>query len=181
MTESTDPRVDPPRSAPEAETLVGFLDWLRESMRLKVADLDAAGLAQRLEPSTMTLGGMLKHLAYVEDWWFNQVLAGGATHEPWLSVDWSADEDWDWHSAVEQTPAELRALWEVGVETSRRLTLETLAAPAGLDTRSALASHRRPDQHFSLRWILVHLIEEYARHLGHADLIRESIDGEVGE
>ena len=161
--------------------LVAFLDVHRETLRRKTEGLGAAELAQRLEPSTMTLGGLLKHLAYVEDWWFNQVFAGHRTHEPWSSVDWKADEDWEWHTAAHDSPEELVALWEAEVDASRRTTADALARPDGLDALSVRTSHRRPDVHFNLRWILVHMIEEYARHNGHADLIRESIDGQVGE
>src|SRR5690349_22804848 len=107
---SEDPRLNPPLTGPESDILVGFLDWHRQTLQVKTAGLDAAQLGQRLEPSTMTLGGMLKHLAYVEDWWFNQVFAGNETHEPWTSVDWDADEDWDWNSATHDSPEELHAL-----------------------------------------------------------------------
>ena len=161
--------------------LVGFLEYHRETLARKVAGLDAAQLDQRLEPSSMTLGGMLKHLAYVEDWWFNQVFAGNDTHEPWSSVDWRADRDWDWHSASGEEPATLCELWEAEVAVSRRITEEALSTPTSLDTLSARESHGTPGTHFNLRWILVHMIEEYSRHNGHADLIRESIDGVVGE
>ncbi len=129
----------------------------------------------------MTLGGMLKHLAYVEDWWFNQVFAGNPEQGVWAAADWESDEDWDWHSADEDTPEELRALLEESIAVSDQILAEALAAPAGLDADSQRASHRLPDVRFNLRWILVHMIEEYARHNGHADLIRESIDGQVGE
>jgi uncharacterized damage-inducible protein DinB len=176
-----DTRVDPPLAGSEAEVLVGFLEFHRATLERKVDGLDSAQLAQRHEPSSMTLGGMLKHLAYVEDWWFNQVFAGNPTHEPWSSVDWRADADWDWHSAAEQSSAELRALWEAEVAVSRRITEEALSAPTSLDTLSARESRGAPGTHFNLRWILVHMIEEYSRHNGHADLIRESIDGLVGE
>ena len=97
-------RVTPPLTGTETEVLVGMLGWHRDTLRIKTDGLDAGQLDQRLEPSTMTLGGMLKHMAYVEDWWFNQVFAGNPEPEPWASVDWDADNDWDWHSATEDTP-----------------------------------------------------------------------------
>ena len=150
-------------------------------MRIKTEGLDAEQLDQRLEPSTMTLGGMLKHMAYVEDWWFNQVFAGNPEPEPWASVDWKADDDWEWHSAAEDSPEQLRALFDETIAVSDRILNEALAAAEGLDASSQLPSRRLPDSKFNLRWILVHMIEEYARHNGHADLIRESIDGQVGE
>jgi hypothetical protein len=120
-------------------------------------------------------------MAYVEDWWFNQVFAGNPEPEPWASVDWKADEDWDWHSAADDTPEQLRAILEDAIAASDRITNEALAGPDGLDAAGQMPSRRDPGQHFNLRWIVVHMIEEYARHNGHADLIRESIDGQVGQ
>jgi hypothetical protein len=98
-------RTEPPINGGEAEILLAFLDYHRDTLRMKADGLDAAQLDQRLEPSPMTLGGMLKHLAYVEDWWLNQVFAGHPEPEPWASADWDADNDWDWHSATENLPS----------------------------------------------------------------------------
>ena len=148
---------------------------------MKVDGLDAGQLATRLAPSTMTLGGMLKHLAFVEDWWFNQVLADNPPAKVWADVDWSSDADWDWNSAARDTPEELRSLFHEAVVVSDRVMNHALASPSGLETVSKRRSPRAPERVYSLRWILVHMIEEYARHNGHADLIRESIDGQVGE
>jgi hypothetical protein len=93
-------------------------------------------------------------------------------------VDWDADRDWDWHSAAEDTPEQLRALWQDTVARSRSLVSEALA-DGGLDQ---LSRRTWPDGEApSLRWILVHMVEEYARHNGHADLLRESVDGLTGE
>ena len=172
---------DPPHAGSESETLVGFLDYQRAVLRRKADGLDAAQLDQQLEPSTITLGGMLKHLAYVEDWWVNQVYAGNPSPEPWASVDWKADGDWDWHSAADDTPEQLRALLDETIATSDRIIGEALAASEGLDAVGHIRSRHQPGQQFNLRWIFLHMIEEYARHNGHADLIRESIDGQVGE
>lgn len=174
-------RTNPPLSGSEADILVGFLDYHRDTLRMKADGLGAARLDQRLAPSPMTLGGMVKHLAYVEDWWFNQVFAGNPEPEPWAGVDWESDNDWDWHSATENSPEELRTLLDESIAASNRILAEAIAAPEGLDADSHLASHRRPEVKFNLRWIVVHMIEEYARHNGHADLIRESIDGQTGE
>jgi hypothetical protein len=178
---TTSARTEPPINGGEADILLAFLDYHRDTLRIKADGLDAAQLDQRLEPSPMTLGGMLKHLAYVEDWWLNQVFAGHPEPEPWASADWDADNDWDWHSATENSPEELRALLDAAIAASDRILAVAVAAPEGLDAVSQLSSHRRPGQRFSLRWIVVHLLEEYARHNGHADLIRESIDGQVGD
>jgi uncharacterized damage-inducible protein DinB len=174
-------RTSPPLTGSEAETVLAFLDYHRDTLRNKADGLDANGLAQRLEPSSMTLGGLLKHLAYVDDWWLNQVFAGNPAPEPWASVDWDADEDWDWHSAVDDTPENLRALYDASVATSRRIVAEALQAPEGLDAGAKRASRHHPDRRPSLRWVLLHLLEEYARHNGHADVLRESVDGVVGE
>lgn len=174
-------RTDPPHAGTEVDTLVTFLNYHRDTLRMKATGLDAAQLDQRLEPSTLTLGGLLKHLAYVEDWWFNQVYAGNDAPEPWASVDWRADGDWEWHSAAEDTPEQLWDLFEEAVATSDRVLHQALAHPSALDSLSRRSFRSNPDLAYNLRWILVHLIEEYSRHNGHADLIRESIDGVVGE
>jgi uncharacterized damage-inducible protein DinB len=171
-------RPEPPLAGDETATLLGFLDFQRATLAWKCAGLDAAGLRATVGASTMTLGGMLKHLALVEDDWCSQSLYGRDPQPPWDTVDWKADRDWDWHSAADDSPEQLRALWEDAVARSRSLVDEALA-DGGLDR---LARRTWPDGRApSLRWILVHLIEEYARHNGHADLIRESVDGLVGE
>ena len=126
----------------------------------------------------MTLGGLLKHMAWVEDYWFGVRLHAHAPAEVWRDVDWKANWDWEWQSAADDSPDELRTLWQDTVARCRALTAEALA-DGGLDTLSAkpLANGVTP----SLRWILMHMIEEYARHNGHADLLRESVDGQTGE
>jgi len=174
-------RPEPSSSNDEVGMLRSYLDHFRATIRLQASGLTDEQLDQRLPPSDLTLGGMLKHLAYVEDWWFNQVFAGNPEPEVWAAADWESDNDWDWHSATEDSPEELRALLDETIAVSDRILGEALAAPTGLDAPSQRNSHRLPDVKFNLRWILVHMIEEYARHNGHADLIRESIDGQVGE
>ena len=171
-------RPEPPSTAGEAATLLGFLDFQRATFAWKTGGLDAAGLAAKVGVSAMTLGGMLKHLAYVEDHWFSRMLRGQDPRPPWDGVDWTATPDWDWESAAGDTPGQLTALWREAVARSRDLVTEALAE-GGLDQRSKRAwpDGRSP----SLRWILCHMVEEYARHNGHADLIRESVDGQTGE
>lgn len=171
-------RPEPPEAAGETETLLGFLDFQRATFAWKCDGLDSAGLAATVGVSTMTLGGMLKHLAFVENWWCSESLLGREAGTPWDAVDWEADRDWDWHSAASDTPEELRALWQDTVERSRAAVAEALA-DGGLDrlAHRTWSDGRTP----SLRWILVHLVEEYARHNGHADLIREAVDGQTGE
>ena len=163
-----------PQRADETTTIRAFLDFFRDTLRRQCADLDADQLAATLPPSTMTLGGMLKHLAFVEQWWFSIVLHGRDATGIWAEVDWEADEDWDWHSAVDDRPEQLRAWLDEAIAESDRCIDEALARGEGLDLPAA---RERRGETVSLRWILVHMVEEYARHCGHADLIRESIDG----
>ena len=171
-------RPEPPHAADETATLLGFLDYQRATLAWKCSGLDAAGLRATVAPSTMTLGGMVKHLAYVEEWWFSERLHGRDPAPPWDTADWDADPDWDWHSAGEDSPEELLTLWQDAVARSRSLVAEALA-DSGLER---LARRTWPDGRApSLRWILCHMIEEYARHNGHADLLRESVDGLTGE
>lgn len=164
-------------SAPEFETLTGFLDTHRDIFARRVSNLD--DLTPRIpgHPTTMSLGGLLKHLAFVETYWFTYVLGGEDPGEPWASADWETDPDWDWHSAADDSPEDLHRLWQASVDQSRT-RVDQVARQHSLDhTVSA------PDRsgHVSLRWILVHMIAEYARHNGHADLVREQIDGQVGD
>jgi uncharacterized damage-inducible protein DinB len=171
-------RPSPPGAADEAATLLGFLEYQRATLDWKCAGLDAAGLAATVGRSSMTLGGLLKHLAYVEDRWFSYSLHANGRQPPWDSVAWDADPDWEWHSAADDTPEQLRTLWQDSVTRSRALVADALAG-GGLDQP---ARRRERDGGVpSLRWIVLHMIEEYARHNGHADLLRESVDGETGE
>jgi hypothetical protein len=171
-------RVDPPPAAGELETLLAFLDHHRATFAWKTAGVDADGWRRTVGASTMTLGGMTKHLALVEDDWFDHDLMGRDAREPWASNDWDADPDWEWRTGALEDPDRVRALWSASVERARACTAEALA-DGGLDRLAARPW--RDGRYPSLRWILVHMIEEYARHNGHADLIRESIDGVVGE
>jgi uncharacterized damage-inducible protein DinB len=175
----TDTPPDPPIAGSEAAVLRGFLDYFRAVLRRKADGLDAADLDRPLAPSTMTLGGMLKHLAFVEQHWIGYVAAGHDQVEPWASAPWEDDEDWDWHSAADDHPDAVRALHARTVEHCDAVLDDLLAAPEGLD-RLAARTGRRGGR-VSLRWVLVHLVEEYARHAGHADLIREAIDGTTGD
>lgn len=172
-------RVDPPLVAGESEMLLAWLDFHRDTLRRKAEGLSADQLAATLPPSTLTLGGLLKHMAFVEHHWFGYVLLGADQAEPWRDVDWDADPDWEFHSAAEDGPEELRRLFDAACAASDRVIEQALAGD-GLETLSVRDS-RRVEGKFSLRWIVVHMIEEYARHNGHADLIRESIDGSTGE
>ncbi|GIE31773.1 mini-circle protein [Actinoplanes italicus] len=167
----------PPAAGTETETLIGALERQRRIFAWKSGGLDAAGLAVTVAASTITLGGLLKHLALCEDMYFS-IRLGRQPAALWKDVDWDAETDWEWRSAAADSPGELYALWRESVERSRANIAEALAA-GGLDHP---ADFTWPDGRTpSLRRMLVDMIEEYARHTGHADLIRESIDGLVGE
>jgi uncharacterized damage-inducible protein DinB len=159
----------------ELALLTGFLDYYRAVMVRKAMGLTREQLATRLGPSEMTLGGLVKHLAFAEDIWFDHRVLGNDRGEPWASVDWDADPDWEFHSAVDDEPAAIFRLYDEACERSRA----AVAAVGDLDAIAKLPARR--GKHFSMRWILLHMIEETARHAGHADLIRESIDGATGD
>ncbi|MBO2451073.1 DinB family protein [Actinomadura barringtoniae] len=171
-------RPEPPANGDETATLLGFLDYQRATLAWKCRGLDAAGLRVTVAASTMTLGGLLKHMAYVEDDWFTHDLLGREKASPWREVDWKAQPDWEWESAADDSPEELFAQWQESVERSRAAVAEALDK----GDLGQLAARGWPDGRApSLRWILCHMIEEYARHNGHADLMREAVDGETGE
>lgn len=155
--------------------LEGYLEAYRSLAVRKVAGLDSDQLNMRLAPSTMTLGGLLKHLAAVEDDWFHGDVAGNDFPEPWASVDPAEAEGWVWSSAANDSPEELLELFEAACTRSRT----ACAAVGSLDTMSVRTDANGDP--WSLRWIYVHMIEEYARHVGHADLLREAIDGSTGD
>ncbi|MGA8296516.1 MAG: DUF664 domain-containing protein [Acidimicrobiales bacterium] len=171
-------RREPPAAGDETATLLGSLERQRAIFAWKCSGVDANGLAKTFGPSTLTLGGLLKHLALVEDDYFTRRLHGRKIGPPWDSIDWNVDPDWEFRSAREDSPDELMALWEGAVARSRAAVAEALAH-GGVDQlgKTVMSNGETP----SLRRYLIDLIEEYSRHVGHADLIRESVDGLVGE
>lgn len=175
---SEDILLEPPVAGSEVDTLIGSLERQRRTFAWKCEGLDSAGLNARLAPSAVTLGGLLKHLALVESDYFTWRLLGKDPGAPWSTVGRDAEPGWEWRSAASDSPEELYALWESAVAQSRANIREFLAA-GGVDRPVAYVSRRGESP--SLRRILVDLIEEYARHVGQADLIRESVDGRVGE
>jgi uncharacterized damage-inducible protein DinB len=170
-----DPRPEPSPVAGERETLVGFLKWQRETLELKCANLDAASLARRsVEPSTMSLLGLLRHMADVERGWFRQLMAGQDA-PPLFSTDTDPDGDFDGAVPDPEVVTEAWEAWRAEIAFADRFVAE---AP-DLDVTGTIPDAWRGPM--SLRWVLTHMIEEYARHNGHADLLRERIDGRVGQ
>ena len=171
-------RPEPPIASDELVTLLGFLDFQRATLEWKCRSLSVPDMRKKIAASSITLGGILKHMAFVENHWFSDWLLGLEKLSPWREVDWSQDRDWDWNSAAGDTPAQLLELWHGACALSRSNILSVLETGSlGQLAKRTWPSGESP----SLRWILVHMIEEYARHNGHADLLRESIDGQVGE
>jgi hypothetical protein len=169
---------EPPLMGSELDLLLFALERSRAQFAWKCGGLDAAGLHALHPPSRMTLGGLLKHLALVEDSYSVRHLTGQPIGAPWDVVDLDADPDWEWRTAAEDSPEELYALWRDAVRRTRSALTQALAG-GGLDqpTRYTSSSGDTPN----LRRLLVDLHDEYARHVGHADLLREAVDGLVGE
>lgn len=169
---------EPPVAGNEIDTLIGSLERQRLIFAWKTGGLDATGLAATHAPSSMSLGGLVKHLALVEDDYFSVRLLGRDPVAPWADVDWDADSDWEWRTAADDSPEQLYALWQESVDRARAAVDQKLAA----DGLEGLASYTTRDgESPSLRRILIDIIEEYARHIGHADLLREAVDGLTGE
>jgi len=168
---------EPPLAGTEAEQLLGALDRLRWTFRYKVDDLGEAGLGQRVGASTLTLGRLLKHLAVQEDYLCHVKLAGEPMPSVWEDNGWDDDPDWELTSADQDDAATLYGLWDDAVSRSRARVSAALGA-GGLDQQAHVSAQGR---HPTLRRLLLDLVEEYGRHTGHADLIREAVDGRVGE
>jgi hypothetical protein len=169
---------EPPLAGTEVEHLLGALDRLRTTFRWKADDLGADGLRARVGASSLTLGGLLKHLALVEEYYSSTKLSGEPPGGPWAEVDWDAEPDWEFSSAARDTPEQLYRLWDGAVERSRA-RVEGALAQGGLD--QLVHASGPDDRHASLRRLVCDLLEEYGRHTGHADLLREAVDGLVGE
>jgi uncharacterized damage-inducible protein DinB len=165
-------RPDPPTSGDEISTLIGFLEFHRATLRMKCAGLTPEQLLRRATPpSSLCLLGLVRHLTEVEYGWLAERFAGGEGKD----LYGEGDADLDVFEADEQSVATAFARYAEQVAESQQIV-----AGAELDAIT-VAAHPRTGEHFSLRWILVHLIEEYARHNGHADLLRQAIDGATGE
>ncbi|MGY1667030.1 MULTISPECIES: DinB family protein [unclassified Geodermatophilus] len=168
-------RTDPPENASETVQLTGFLAYQRETLLHKTEGLTREQLGRTHPPSSLTLAGLLYHLALVEESWAVERFSGERIPEPWADVDWDATPDWEFDEALGLEPEALRERYR---EAGRR-TDAVVAATGDLDALSAVPL--RNGGAFSLRWMLLHLVEETARHNGHADLLREAVDGAVGE
>lgn len=171
--------VEPPplpelnKAGDEMTTLTEMLDFHRVVLTHRGWTLTQEQLTRRLpgHPSDLTLGGLLVHMALVEDWWYTHRFAGLAEPEPWASAP-EEDPDWDFHEPANWSPTKIMDQFTTSVERSRKIIDEA----ESLDALSAL-THSVTGEQWNLRWIMVHMIEEYARHCGHADLLREAIDG----
>ncbi len=173
MDPDNDPRFAGDELGDERATLIDYLRAYRLTLRMKCADLDPAQLATRsVPPSTMSLLGLIRHMADVERGWFRRVMAG----EKAPSLFWSEDDpEGGWNGALPEASvvAEAWAALDTEVAFAERFVAET----SDLST----LGHQSDGKVIQLREVLVHMIEEYARHCGHADLIRERIDGRVGQ
>ena len=176
MADEPDPW-EPPLAGNEVQHLLASLDRLRATFHWKSRGLDAQGLAFRFASSSLTLGGLLKHLARVEDEIFFSRLHGKPLPEPWASAPWDTDPDWDFNSAANDSPDYLYSLWNEATARSRE-TVRRALTTGGLDQPSTIGWN---GEMASLRRLLFDLVEEYGRHTGHADLLREAIDGTSGE
>ncbi|MDO8391914.1 MAG: DinB family protein [Actinomycetota bacterium] len=162
----------------ERTSLIQFLDYFRSVLLRKADGLSEAQARIRIEPSTMDLLGLVRHMAVVEQGWFTHAFLGSEEPTHWEDPD---DDDSDWHHTPADTLADGRATLLTEIEKSR-------AAAASAPTLEHLTAIEvgppdNPDRYGrrALRWVMIHMIEEYARHCGHADLIRERIDGATGD
>ena len=165
-----DTRTGPPFMAGDRESLESWLEFYRETLLLKIGGLTARQLCQSaVPPSTLTIAGIVRHLTDVERYWFSNVVAGTAQRPRHRATD----RDADFNAYSTET-----ALADVAAYSEELAQVRILAAAApALD---APLPGRRHGQELNLRWVYTHMIEEYARHLGHVDLLRECLDGTTG-
>ena len=164
-------RIDPPREADERATLTGFLDFQRATLAVKCDGLTDVQLREpAVPPSSLSLLGIVRHMADVERNWFRTVLGGEEMSTIFgLGMDWEAA----FRDVAAASVPEAFSIWRAECEHSRGL----VAAVPGLDVTGTRGTG---GGRFSVRWLLAHMIEEYARHNGHADLLRERLDGSTG-
>lgn len=177
MSESA-PLPSPAAARTEVESLLSVLERNRRTFAWKTSGLDEVGLRATTAASAMTLGGLVKHLALVETDWLAVKLAGQEYGAPWEAVDFDADPDWEWRTGALDPPEDVHAVWRRAVVRSRQLVPEVIEQ-RGLDGPASVV---RPDGRSpTVRAMLLDMIEEYARHTGHADILREAVDGRTGE
>jgi uncharacterized damage-inducible protein DinB len=165
-------RVNPPWIADERTMLEAWLNFHRATLLRKCRGLTAEQLSVRsVAPSSLSLLGLVRHMSDVERSWFRRGMAGDDI-EPIFYTDERPDDDFD--DLGSSDPDEVFAIFGAEVDAARKIT-------ARYDSLDAIATRKRHDHDVSLRWIMVHMIEEYARHNGHADLLREAIDGATGD
>jgi len=157
----------PPHTAPETETLRGFLDEHRALLLWKLDGLSKEQATERTVQSDTTLLGVVKHLAWVERWWFCDFIGGRSIDYPWSDED----PDADFRIEADETVESIRELYASAVAEAN----EVIDGAESLDVTGTVRGGER-----SLRWVLVHMIEETARHLGQMDIVRELVDGETG-
>ena len=171
------PPWEPPLAGTDLDHLLGSIERMRATFRWKADGLDADGLRARLGASELTLGRLLKHLALVEDHYATTLLDGSSIGSPWTEIHDGSD-DFVWRTADEDAPADLYGWYDGAVLRARERWGRAIAAH-GLDGASAL--HYDDGGVPSIRRLLHDVLEEYGRHTGHADLLREAVDGRVGE
>jgi hypothetical protein len=174
----TDYQDGPPLAGPEDAHLIGGLERVRRTFRWKIDGLDAAGMNARIAASELSLGALTKHLAALEDYYFGHETTGAPLAAYWQEHGWDGSTNWELESAADDTPAQLYALYDDAVALARE-RLAAALADGGLDR--LVAGTSRAGEPANLRKLVFDMYEEYARHLGHADLIRESVDGLTGE
>ncbi|HET6859118.1 MAG TPA: DinB family protein [Streptomyces sp.] len=168
----TPERTEPSTTADERSMLDGRLEYHRETLAWKCSGLDDAQLRQAaVPPSEISLLGLVRHMAEVERGWFRRTLAGEEAPALFYTDE---DPDADFHVTEADTWEEAHARWQTEITYAREVV-------AGLSLDDLTKGEHRSGKTFNLRWIYTHMIEEYARHNGHADLIRQRVDGETGE
>jgi hypothetical protein len=167
---------EPPIAGDDTATMLGSLERQRATFAWKCSGVDREGLQATVGASDLTLGGLLLHLALVEDLYFSARLGGANIRGLWPDAAFD-DPDWEWHAAAGRPPEVLLSDWQLAVRRSRAV-LDELLDTGDLDQ---IARHSPWDPPPSIRRVLADLVEEYARHTGHADLIREAVDGVTGE
>jgi uncharacterized damage-inducible protein DinB len=168
-----DPREAGVEPVDERSTVTEFLRRYRLTLEMKCSGLDAGQLALRsVPPSTMSLLGLIRHMAEVERWWFRRILADEDAPS-FYCTETNLDGDWDDAAPDPALVDDAWQTWRTEVEFAERFVASV--SDLGMTGRHADAEGA------TVRWVLVHMVEEYARHCGHADLLRERIDGRVGQ